>query len=51
MYPSVPALAASASDSFEKSSHVLGSEAWEEYSSGLFKDFVLNVWEERKVRL
>ena len=38
-------------DSFEKSSYVLGSEAWEEYSSGLFKDFVLSVWEERKVRL
>ena len=35
----------------EKSSYVLGSEAWEEYSSGLFKDFVLSVWEERKVRL
>ena len=33
---------------------VLGSEAWEEYSSGLLsliKDFVLSVWEERKVRL
>ena len=32
----------------------LGSEAWEEYSSGLLsliKDFVLSVWEERKVRL
>ena len=30
------------------------SEAWEEYSSGLLsliKDFVLSVWEERKVRL
>ena len=41
-------------DSFAKSSYVLGSEAWEEYSSGLFgliKDFVLSVWEERKVRL
>ena len=39
-------------DSFEKSSYVLGSEAWEEYSSGLLgliKDFVLSVWEERKV--
>ena len=38
-------------DSFEKSSYVLGSEAWEEYSSGLLgliKDFVLS---ERKVRL
>ena len=38
-------------DSFEKSSYVLGSEAWEEYSSGLLsliKDFVLSVWEERK---
>ena len=34
-------------DSFEKSSYVLGSEAWEEYSSGLLKDFVLSVWEER----
>ena len=35
-------------DSFEKSSYVLGSEAWEEYSSGLLgliKDFVLSVWE------
>ena len=35
-------------------SYVLGSEAWEEYSSGLLsliKDFVLSVWEERKVRL
>ena len=31
--------------SFEKSSYVLGSEVWEEYSSGLL------VWEERKVRL
>ena len=43
-----------AADSFEKSSYVLGSEAWEEYSSGLLgliKDFVLSVWEERKVRL
>ena len=33
---------------------VLGSEAWEEYSSGLLtliKDFVLSVWKERKVRL
>ena len=41
-------------DSFEKSSYVLGSEAWEEYSSGLLgliKDYVLSVWEERKVRL
>ena len=41
-------------DSFAKSSYVLGSEAWEEYSSGLLtlvKDFVLSVWEERKVRL
>ena len=31
-------------------SYVLGSEAWEEYSSGLLsliKDFVLSVWEER----
>ena len=33
-------------DSFAKSSYVLGSEAWKEYSSGLFKDFVLSVWEE-----
>ena len=41
-------------DSFEKSSYVLGSEAWEEYSGGLLgliKDFVLSVWEERKVGL
>ena len=41
-------------DSFEKSSYVLGSEAWEEYSSGLLgliKDFVLSVWEESKVRI
>ena len=42
-------------DSFGKSSYVLGSEAREEkYSSGLLsliKDFVLSVWEERKVRL
>ena len=41
-------------DSFEKASYVLGSAAWEEYSSGLLsliKDFVLSVWEERKVRL
>ena len=41
-------------DSFEKSSYVLGSEAWEEYSGGLLsliKDFVISVWEERKVRL
>ena len=38
-------------DSFAKSSYVLGSEAWEEYSSGLIKDFVLNVWKERKVKL
>ena len=41
-------------DGFEKSSYVLGSEAWEEFSSGLLgliKDFVLSVWEERKVRL
>ena len=39
-------------DSFEKSSYVLGSEAWEEYSSGLLgliKDFVLSVWEERRL--
>ena len=35
-------------DSFAKSSYVLGSEA---YSSGLLSDFVLSVWEERKVRL
>ena len=34
-----------------KSSYVLGSEAWEEYSSGLLGYFVLSVWEERKVRL
>ena len=37
-------------DSFAKSSYVLGSEAWEEYSSvllTLIKDFVLSVWEER----
>ena len=36
--------------SLEKLSYVLGSEAWEEYSSGLLsliKDFV---WEERKVK-
>ena len=41
-------------DSFEKSSYVLGSEPWEEYSSGLLsliKDVVLSVWEEMKVRL
>ena len=41
-------------DSLEKSSYVLGSEAWKEYSSGLLsliKDFVFCVWEERKVRL
>ena len=41
-------------DSFTKSSYVLGSEAWEGYSSGLLsliKDFVLSVWEERKARL
>ena len=41
-------------DSFVKSSYVLGSEAWDECSSGLLsliKDFVLSVWEERKVRL
>ena len=39
-------------DSFAKSSYVLGSEAWEEYSSGLLsliKDFVLSVWEERVI--
>ena len=33
-------------DSFDKSSYVLGSEAWVEYSSGLLsliKDFVLSV--------
>ena len=33
-------------DSFEKSSYVLGSEAWEEYSSGLLgliKDCVLRL--------
>ena len=33
-------------DSFVKSSYVLGSEAWEEYSSGLLsliKDFVISV--------
>ena len=38
-------------DSFVKSPYVLGSEAWEDYSSGwlsLIKDFVLSVWEERK---
>ena len=37
-------------DSFAKSSYVLGSEAWEEFSSGLLsliKDLVLSVWEER----
>ena len=33
-------------DSFEKSSYVLGSEAW-----SLIKESVLSVWEERKVRL
>ena len=34
--------------------YILGSEAWEEYCSGLLsliKDFVLSVWEEKKVRL
>ena len=39
---------------FQKSSYVLGSEAWEEYSNGLLTlitDVVLSVWEERKVRL
>ena len=39
-------------DNFAKSSYVLGSEAWEEYSSGLLgliNDFVLSVWEVRKV--
>ena len=29
--------------SFAKSSYVLGSEVWEEYCSGLLKDFVLSV--------
>ena len=38
-------------NSFEKSSYVLGSEAWEEYSRSLIKDFVFSVWEERKVML
>ena len=41
-------------DSFNKSSFVLGSDAWEEYSSSLLsmiKQFVLDVWELRKVRL
>ena len=41
-------------DSFAKSSYFLGSNAWEEYPSGLLsliKDFVLSVWEERKVRI
>ena len=38
-------------DSFAKSSYVLGSEAWEEWLLSLIKDFVLSVWEERKVRL
>ena len=42
-------------DSFAKSSYVLSSEAWEEYSRvqllSLIKDFVFSVWEERKVRL
>ena len=40
--------------SFAQSSYVLGSETWEEYSSrllSLIKDFVLSVWEERKVML
>ena len=33
-------------DSFAKSCYVLGSEVWEEYSSGLLnKDFVFSVWE------
>ena len=31
-------------DSFAKSSFVLGSEAWEEYSSGLLKVIKLSVW-------
>ena len=36
-----------------KPSYVLGSEAWEEYSSGLLSliKFVLSVLEQRKVRL
>ena len=41
-------------DSFEKSSYVLGSDAWEENSSGLLsliKDSVFSIWEERKLRL
>ena len=39
-------------ESLDRSSYVLGSEAWEEYSGllGLIKD-VLSVCEERKVRL
>ena len=38
-------------DSFAKSSYVLGSEALEEYSSGLLsliKDFMLSVWRKGK---
>ena len=38
-------------DSFEKSSYVLGSEEYSSGLLGLIKDFVLSVWEERKVRL
>ena len=36
-------------DSFAKSSYVLGSEAWEEYSSGLCGLIKDSVWEERKM--
>ena len=41
-------------DSFRKSSFALGSDIWEEYSSSLLsmiKEFILDVWEHRKLSL
>ena len=41
-------------DSLGKSSFILGSELWEEHFDSLLplvKDYIVNIWEERKIKL
>ena len=37
-------------DSLGKSSFILGSELWEEHFDSLVKDYVVNIWEARKIK-
>ena len=36
-------------DSLGKSSFILGSELWEEHFDSLVKDYIVNIWEARKI--